>query len=88
MTEVTGSFTGTGQSSSEAFWGDFTVSLSGFGSGTVQLERSFDDGSTWKVVETYTSDTERNGSEPRPQTKYRLNCTVYSSGTIVYRIAK
>lgn len=85
---VTGSFTGTGQSSSVVITGGFNLSLSGFGSGTVSIERSFDNGSTWNTIESYTTDTEKRGCEPENGILYRLNCSDYSSGTIVYRISK
>lgn len=56
----------------------FTVSLS-FGTGTVKLQRSFDDGDTWKDVKSYTADVEENGLEPATGVQYRLNCTSYTS---------
>lgn len=56
----------------------FTVSLS-FGTGTVKLQRSFDEGTTWKDVKTYTESVEENGFEPATGVQYRLNCTAHTS---------
>ena len=83
---ISGSFTATGQSDVEALYGDYALSLSGFGAGTVALERSFDDGSTWVTVEEYTANTEKTIEARGHQVRYRLNCSAYTSGTIVYVI--
>lgn len=85
---ITGSFTSTGQSLNESFVGKFNVSLSGFGTATVALQRSFDSGVTWKTVQEYTSDAENIAEEPEGSIQYRLNCTSYTSGTIVYRVSR
>lgn len=85
---LSGDFTGTGQSQSVSIYGCFNLSLSGFGSGTVAVERSFDDGATWMTVESFTSDAERIGKEPENKIVYRLSCTSYSSGTLSYRISR
>ena len=84
---VTGSFTGTGTSNAFTSRGGFSMSLSGFGSATVVLERSFDEGSTWLNVESFTTDAERRVDEPNSDVFYRFECTVYSSGTIAYRLS-
>ena len=90
---IQGSFTAVGQSSSVGIGGNFTVSVSGFGTATVALQRSYDNGSTWHTIENYTADTERNGEEwgsgvdtngNRTKMLYRLNCTAYTAGTIAY----
>jgi len=84
---ITGSFTGTGQSNSKFIVRNFNVSiLFGAAVGTVQLRRSFDDGSTWEVVASYTGDTATYVFEPELQVLYELNCSAYTSGTITYRI--
>lgn len=85
---LNGSFTGTGASSAVTIHGCFNLSLSGFGSATVAVERSFDDGSTWVSVEAFSADAERIGKEPENKIQYRLNCTAYTSGTINYRISR
>jgi|TARA_Y100000310_G_scaffold132889_1_gene131819 hypothetical protein len=81
MPAISGTFVATGQSES-ANLGDVTLSLSGWGSATVSLQRSFDGGTTWVTVETWTAAEEVNiagGGQ-----LYRLNCTVWASGTITY----
>lgn len=85
---ISGSFAATGQSSSIVLIHQFNLSLSGFGSASVNIERSFDNGSTWLVVETYTADAEKRGCEPENGVIYRLNCTSYTSGIIAYRLSK
>lgn len=101
---VSGSFVATGTSGSFLPLGPFNVSLwgsdgpNGSWSGTVQLERSFDGGSTWIVAAigqaatTQASwDTGKDVStiftEPERGVLYRLDCTAYSSGTINYRLS-
>ena len=64
----------------------FNLSLSGFGTATVALQRSFDDGSTWATIEAFSADTEKLG-ESHESALYRLNATAYTSGTIAYRIS-
>lgn len=86
--KVSGSFTGTGQSSSIELIGYFNLSLSGFGTGTVTIQRSFDSGASWKTVGSYTADTEYVGFEPEKGVLYRANCTAYTAGPIVYRISQ
>jgi len=90
-----GTFTGTGASSSCEVWGNFNVTLGGTWAGSVQVERSFDDGATWTVVAVdgagnpaiYTSPISLVGQEIEVGADYRLNCTVFTSGTVRYRIA-
>jgi len=84
--DISGSFTGTGASSSGTFQGFFDMSLSGFGTATVVLQRSFDSGSTWKNVESHTADVEKIVQGAAEDVLYRLNCTAYTSGTIAYRL--
>lgn len=96
---LTGTFTGTGQSSTLAVSGKFNVLITD-GVGTVAIERSFDSGSNWYVISkntngdaasyTTASGEAFNGSieEPEDGVIYRLNCTAYTSGTIVYRISQ
>lgn len=88
IASVSGSFTATGQSSNIALEGPFNLSLSGFGSATVSVQRSFDSGSTWKDVETFTTDAEKRGCEPESGIVYRFNCSAYTSGTILYRLSR
>lgn len=90
---VTGTFTGTGASSSIRVGqrtgnGEFNIHLSGTWVGTVDLQRSFDNGTTWVDVadESYTANTDRVGDEPENGVLYRLNCSAYTSGTVTYRL--
>ena len=86
MAKTQGTFTGTGQSEEVELSQNFTLSLSGFGTASINLERSFDGGGTWKIVETFTANTEKEGETSSFQL-YRLNATSHSSGTIAYRLA-
>ena len=60
-----GSFTGVEYSSNFQTRAGFNLSLSGFGVGTVLLQRSFDKGATWVTVETYTADAEQRCDDRR-----------------------
>jgi len=68
--------------------GAFNLSLSGTWAGVVVLQRSFNAGSTWLNVQTYSANTEDTGNEPEDNVWYRLNCTTYTSGTITYRVGQ
>ena len=66
-------------------------------SATVQLERSFDGGSTWivcnegssgQLAQWTTGPVSLTFGEPEKSVLYRLNCTAYASGTINYRISQ
>lgn len=81
------SFTGTGTSDPVALSGDFNLSLdftTGGGSGTVDLQRSFDDGSTWETTDSISANDERNGLAVS-NLLWRFNCT-HTSGTIACRL--
>jgi hypothetical protein len=96
--KIEGSFAATGQSSTFQPYADrqnhaFNMSLWGTFVGTVQLERSFDKGSTWLPVTalgnsiTFTGPCTEVFEEPEYCVTYRLNCTAYTSGTINYRLS-
>ena len=91
MTQVaSGTFTATGSSTTvKTSKRDqkLNVSLSDFGVATIDLERSFDDEVTWKVVESYTADTQKVAEEPEAGVSYRLTASAYTSGTIAFRLA-
>lgn len=99
MANVTGTFTGTGQSAAfhpmvaDLPYASFNMSLWGTFAGTVQLERSFD-GATWLPLTergssiTFTGPCSEIFEEPEPSAQYRLNCTSYTSGTINYRLSQ
>jgi hypothetical protein len=91
---VSGSFTGTGSSSTMSNHATLdsdkkmTVSVSGTFSATVDLERSYDAGSNWNVVKSYTTTAEENLDTPSDAFIYRLTCSAYTSGTVDYALAK
>lgn len=104
ITTITGSFAATGVSAAATPYvratngnaGMFNVWLdfdTGPGVGTVNLQKSPDNGTTWydvKVLETtlhrYESSANEVIQEPDQGVLYRLKCTNYTSGTIYYRI--
>lgn len=76
-----GTFTGTGTSESILLGNYFSLSLSGFGTGTVALERKIN--GAWRSVDTFTADAEEEGYDGAGH-EYRFNCTAYTSGAIAY----
>lgn len=85
--KISGSFTATGSSSASYIMRYFNLSLAfGGGTATIDLERSFDDGSTWEVRQSFTADASTAILEPEKGVKYRLTCSAYTSGTVTYRI--
>lgn len=104
VVRLTGTFGATGQSSSAVVFGMFNVQiwgtplssgLSGAFTGTVAVERSLDDGTTWVPVATdgtgtaasYTAVMSVTGMEIEQGVLYRFNCTAWTSGTINYRLS-
>ena len=93
---VTGAFTGTGTSdtfipcisSKKTESAFFNVSVWGTFVGTVQLQRSFDGGTTWIPTASYTAVDSDIGEEPEDSVLYRFECTAYTSGTINYRLSQ
>ena len=84
---VTGTFGATGNSASLAFKGGYNVSVWGTFVATIQRQRSFDDGVTWLAVGAdITVIGELSDDEPEFGVIYRLECTVYTSGTVNYRL--
>lgn len=85
-----------GLSVSPAFFRDFNFALWGTFVGTVQLEKSFNGGTTWLVccednsgtAAAYTGSVNLSGYEPEYDVIYRWNCTAYTSGTVNYRISQ
>ena len=84
---VSASFTGTGSTDAFVTRGGFNMSLSGFGDATAKLQRSFDQGVSWLDVESFTADVERRVDDPEQDVYYRVNISVYTSGTIVVRLS-
>ena len=64
--------------------GHFGLSISGTWAGTVTVQRSFDGGSTWLDVDTFTANTETYGFDPI-RCRYRVGIKTgeYTSGTAV-----
>jgi len=62
----------------------FNITLSGFGTATVTLQRSADD-STWEDITTYTANTNVSYDDALDNAilYYRLKVTAYTAGTIV-----
>ena len=96
---VTGTFSATGQSASFAPVGGrgFNASLWGTFSATVQIERSFDGGTTWLILTANGTQLEKfagsqviseNLQEDESGVLYRFNCTAYTSGTVNYRLSQ
>jgi hypothetical protein len=71
--------------------GAFNFSLSGTWAGTVFIQRSFDNGTTWLDVASYTANIEDTGYEPEagaPLYRAGIKTGGYTSGTAVLRISK
>jgi hypothetical protein len=70
--------------------GIFNVSVSGTWVGTVSLQRSFDAGSTWHDVNTYTANDEQVVENAEDDVLWRLGIATgnYTSGTAVCRISQ
>ena len=84
---VTGSFTSSVATTAIPGGGNMDLSLLDFGVATVDLERSYDDGSNWGIIESYTSNTQRTIESTSNKYLYRLNCT-FTSGTILFALGK
>ena len=63
--------TGTTASASATIKGNFDFSLAGTFTGSVTIERSYDDGATWRAVESYTAPTETYGVAAATDVRYR-----------------
>ena len=70
--------------------GLFNFSLSGTWVGTVHLQRSFDAGSSWLDVDSFTSNVETFGTESEDGVYYRVGVKTgnYTSGTVVERVSQ
>ncbi|KKL59729.1 hypothetical protein LCGC14_2212420, partial [marine sediment metagenome] len=91
MTTVSGSFTAVGLSSVldvPSLGEDITISLSGFGSGTILVEREkVPYSGAWMPIRTYVGDVDASFRQERKNERYRFNCIVYGSGTLAYSIS-
>lgn len=70
--------------------GGFNLSISGTFVATVTVQRSFDQGSTWRDVETFTAPIETYGTDPGPTVAYRAGVKTgeFTSGTVSIRIGR
>lgn len=69
--------------------GQFDISISGTWVGTVTIQRSFDGGTTWVDVATFTSNVETTGIEPGGgglPWRIGMKNGAYTSGTAVVRL--
>ena len=85
---VTGTFSGTG-SSGNFFMpvGKFNVTLVFAGTATVQLKRSFDEGTTWYLVTEYTASASVIKEEIEAGVVYKLECTAHTND-VAYRLSR
>ena len=82
LDRVVGSFTATG--STDWVHADrYALSISGTFAGTVKVQRRID--GVISDVESFTAATEKKG-ENGANIETRLNCSAYTSGTIVYAL--
>ena len=70
--------------------GYFNISISGTWEGTVTVQRSFDSGSTWFDVNTWTANTQEYGYEPERDVYYRAGVKTgnFTNGTVVLRLSQ
>ncbi len=70
--------------------GYFNISITGNWKGTVTCQRSFDAGSTWYDVNTWTENTQEYGFEPERGVWYRAGFKdgAYSQGTATVRLSQ
>jgi hypothetical protein len=76
--------------------GKFNASIQGTFVGTVVIQRSYDNGSTWETVSKDASGSDASFTAPcsivveesEAGVQYRWNCTAYTSGTINTRISQ
>lgn len=70
--------------------GYFNISISGTWIGTVTAQRSFDEGSTWYDVDTWTENTQEYGLEPERGVQYRVGIKTgeFTSGQADVRLSQ
>jgi hypothetical protein len=59
----------------------FNVSISGTWTGTITVQRSFDAGSTWADIKSWTANDEEYGFEPERYIYYRIGIKATSAFT-------
>lgn len=75
---VAGTFTSTGSSDAATLFAPTQFGLD-FGTGTVQLQVSYDGGTNWHTVESYTADVHDRVNPPATGLRWRFNCSVHSA---------
>lgn len=97
VTPVTAALTATGSTSAftPIAGRDFNVSVWGTFVGSIQLERSFDSGTTWLPITAagtqlyvWTAPASEQASEPEYAVQYRARVTSYTSGTLNVRLSQ
>jgi len=91
ITPVTGQFTQTGVSASftPIPGRGFNVTIWGNWQGALQLNRSFDGGTTWIPVDTsLIQNVSKVYVEPEAGVMYQLDCTGFVNGPVNYRISQ
>lgn len=91
ISPVTGQFTGVqnGGSFGPIPGRGFNVTVTGAFTGSIQPQRSFDDGATWlDIYDPITAPATMILKEPEANVLYRLNCTALSAGTPNYRLSQ
>ncbi len=70
--------------------GAFNLSISGTFVATITVQRSFNQGSTWRDVDTFTAPIETYGNDPEPVVVYRAGVKTgdFTSGTVNIRIGR
>lgn len=68
----------------------FNLSVTGTWAGTVTLQRSYDDGTSWGDVDSYTANTEKMVETTEVGVLWRLGIKTggYTSGTAVCRLSQ
>lgn len=92
--KVSEKLTGVSRTAAAQMYGNFNFSLAGTFVGTVRLEKSYDQGTTWAPVTAnavdveFTEPCEELFTEPEIGVVYSWNCTAFTSGTINARISQ
>jgi len=93
MAIVTRTITASGQFTDPiSLKGYFNLSISGTWTGTLTVQRSWDEGDTWLDVDTFIANTEEYGLEPERThvVLYRIGAKpdALSSGSVILRISQ
>ena len=87
---ITETFTSAVNGSEESYISQkrYNVTIGGTFVATIQLQRSFDRGTTWSTVKEVTAAYDGVGIEPEPGVLYRFACTAFTSGSAVCRLGQ